>query len=95
MNGKRLWDIVRATREARQKFSIDSPGCIENESVSLATCLCILTEELGKLCRSVNKLGIARDPSIHDQWIEEARHRFITSMSLLDRIGDRLDKSIL
>jgi len=45
-----------------------------------------LVEEIGKLSRCFNKLHIAADRKITQQWEMEADHRIETSVSLLYRI---------
>ena len=90
MNGERTREVWRMNCHALDKFAPESPGRIENPSVPLEACGSILTEEIGKLCRSFNKLRLSQDERISQQWREEAYHRVITSMSVLDRIGDRL-----
>ena len=45
----------------------------------------VLVEEIGKVARPVNKIGMAADDSIAPQWRDEQNQRIITSISILQR----------
>ena len=54
----------------------------EDPAVPLLT----LFEELGKVVRANNKVGLAADEEVAESWLRERRERLITARSVLDRI---------
>ena len=93
---RKFWkDVETETTSARKKFSF--PGAhLENDYHTREYWLAVIGEEYGKLCRSNNKLTIAGDERIKEQWRTEGYHRIITTVSLLRRLAeywDRLDNA--
>lgn len=74
--------VAEETDAARAAFPLDKSV----ESLPLVYGLNATVEEVGKLARCFNKLVIAEDPQVIDQWNKEAIRRIITSLSLLERI---------
>jgi hypothetical protein len=74
-------EVERHTEEARRKFGDDHD--------SPYYWLGVLTEEVGKLSRAVNKLNIAVDLDVRAQWTREGRHRLTTIASLARRMAER------
>jgi len=64
---------------------------MEEKHVSRAVWNQVLTEELGKLNRSCNKLAIVIDSNIESQWNQEAKHRLITIASICMRFYAAFD----
>lgn len=54
----------------------------------------VLTEEVGKLARATNKLGIADDAEVRSQWKREIDHRLITVASVARRMAERWTDAI-
>lgn len=80
-------DIESETAHARKKFVF--PGAhLENDLHNRSYWLSVITEEIGKLCQTANKLQIAKDESIVEGWEIEGYHRIITSVSLLRRLAE-------
>ena len=78
---RRLQKLVNEeTEEARTKFQND----LSDHDPSVA--VVVLVEEIGKVARSVNKIGLAADGSIAQQWMDERNQRIITSISILQRM---------
>ena len=77
---RELQDLVDAeTEAARRRF----PTPMEHETLELQ--VSVLVEEVGKLSRAGNKLGLSADDQVADQWRREAVHRAVTSISILQR----------
>ncbi len=70
------------TESARVKFPADKAV----ETLPLVYGQNALIEEIGKLSRCFNKLVIATDADVVQQWREEANRRIVTSISLLHRM---------
>lgn len=66
---------------ARQRWR----GHMEDKRASKPLWNQVLVEEVGKLSRCCNKLAIAQDPTIIEQWNREAKHRLITIASVCQR----------
>ena len=49
----------------------------------------VLTEEVGKAARCLNKLELASDPEIVLQWQKELGHRCITIASVASRVAEQ------
>jgi len=83
-------EVERHTAEARAKFLT----CVhlDLDLPEMSYWMAVIGEEYGKLCQCSNKLAITLDGETRNQWRTEARHRIITSMSLLRRLYDRLDE---
>jgi hypothetical protein len=64
---------------------------MEDKHVSRSVWNQVLTEEVGKLNRSCNKLAIVIDPNIEEQWKQEAKHRCITIASICMRFYAAFD----
>ena len=81
---RELQDLVDAeTEAARRRF----PTPMEHETLELQ--VSVLMEEVGKLSRAGNKLGLSADDQVSDQWRRkeggEAVRRAVTSISILQR----------
>lgn len=50
-----------------------------------------IVEEIGKLARAANKLMIAEDRDIREQWDHEARKSILQASSLLRRLDEVWD----
>ncbi len=90
---KKFWkDVETETTSARKKFT--HPGIhLDRDVHDRAFWLSVITEEIGKLCRTVNKLNLRpADERIVEQWTKEGYHRIITSVSLLRRLAEAWDK---
>ena len=74
-------EVGPAIDEARDRFGFRfcDPN---NTEVGFA----VLLEELGKLVRAHNKLHIATDPSIRQEWVKIAHEKFVTTRAVLDRL---------
>lgn len=84
-------DVEQETRRARGLFS--PPGChIERDKFCKAIWVSVIGEELGKLQRAVNKLTLAKDEAIREQWLDTAYEKIITTSSLLRRMAENLEK---
>ena len=91
---RRLYrEVEDHTIEAR-KIWTDSRAPInwENDPMPKVWGVNVLAEEVGKLTRCVNKLAISQDPSVTQTWNREAKHRIITSMSMLRRLAESWDE---
>ena len=78
---RRLQKLVNEeTEEARAKYQND----LSDHDPSVA--VVVLVEEIGKVARSVNKMGMAADDSIAQQWRDEQNQRIVTSISILQRM---------
>lgn len=51
----------------------------------------VLTEEIGKLNRACNKLSLATDPQVREQWTREARERLVIIASICLRFYEAFD----
>ena len=86
---KKFWkDVETETTAARRKFM--APGVhLERDQHDRAYWLNVITEEIGKLCRTINKLNLnPADERIRRQWEVEGYHRIITAVSLLRRLAE-------
>jgi len=84
-------DIESETVHARDRFKF--PGAhLDNEVHNREYWLSVITEELGKLCQTINKLNIVKDKSIRQQWILEGYHRILTASSLLRRLAESWER---
>jgi len=80
-------DIIGETSNARGRFKF--PGAhLDNEIHSREYWLSVITEELGKLSQTINKLHIAKDMVVRKQWTMEGYHRIVTTSSLLRRFAE-------
>lgn len=75
--------VSEETLKARGKFDTIRHNL---EEVDLAYGLGGLVEEVGKLHRTFNKLRIATDSTVVAQWRTERDHRFVTCLSMLERL---------
>lgn len=75
-------EVAACTDRARDKFPKDKAI----ETLPLVYGQNALVEEVGKLSRCLNKLVIAEDTRVIMDWEQEASHRMITCMSLLERM---------
>jgi hypothetical protein len=66
---------------------------MEDKPASLPIWNQVLTEEVGKLNRCCNKLALAEDPRIVEQWETEAKHRLVTIASICTRFYEAFDNS--
>ena len=72
------------TDEARHKYDMMKSNMEDN--VDLASGFMVLYEELGKLVRTCAKLRDALDETTVQHWRKERHHRFVTSVSVLERL---------
>ncbi len=89
----KFWkDVETETRSARAKFT--SRGIhLDRDTHDRAFWMSVIEEEIGKLCRTVNKLNLnPADERIRIQWEREGYHRILTSVSLLRRLAEYWDK---
>jgi len=77
--------VEQHTEHARERF----PDSIHED---LAQWISAITEEVGKLARANNKLLIARDLGVRQQWTEEVRHRCLTIASLVRRLAEHASR---
>jgi len=90
---QKFWkDVETETTSARNKFIF--PGIhLDRDIHDRAFWMSVITEEIGKLCRTVNKLNLKPgDNRIIEQWEKEGYHRIITSVSLLRRLAESWNK---
>ncbi len=90
---QKFWkDVETETTSARAKFV--APGIhLDRDVHDRAFWMSVINEEIGKLCRVVNKLNLMPgDERIIEQWQKEGYHRIITSVSLLRRLAESWDK---
>ena len=72
--------VNEETDAARARFPTDLTG------ESLDVCMTVLTEEIGKLARTINKDGLSATMEVKRQWARERHRRIVTCMSILSRI---------
>lgn len=77
--------VMEHTEKVRFRFS--STGAKDMEDTTPEEQLVVLTEEVGKLSRAINKLRIVKDPQIRKQWEDEHAHRLMTIASVTARIA--------
>ena len=83
-------DIENETSRARALFT--QPGChLDRDLWSRPLVINTITEEIGKLARCCNKLSIAVDGKVREEWLDEAYFRIITASSLLRRMAENLE----
>lgn len=90
---QKFWkDVELETKSARGKFT--APGIhLDRDAHTRAYWMSVIEEEVGKLCRTVNKLALhPADERIKEQWTKEGYHRIITTVSLLRRLAEVWDK---
>lgn len=84
-------DVERETQRARNLFT--PPGAhIERDKFCKAIWVSCIGEELGKLQRAVNKLTLAKDEAIREQWLDTAYEKIVTTSSLLRRFAENLEQ---
>lgn len=71
--------VEMETDEARGRF----PTALEHEAYGVQ--MAVLMEEVGKLARAGNKIGLSADEETADRWCREAVLRIIKSISILQR----------
>ena len=49
----------------------------------------VLTEEVGKAARAINKINIVRDPAVREAWEKELGYRLVTTASVASRIAEQ------
>ena len=81
-------EVQAETVHARKKL----PAPRDVESLPAVYGLNATVEEVGKLARCYNKLVIAEIPEVRAQWRNEARHRMVTCLSLLERLYIKLQR---
>lgn len=86
-------DVERETAEARAAF-LTHPEHLDNGMPRPEVWLNVTLEELGKLSRCVNKLNLAQDATIREQWSKEGYRRIVTTASLLRRLAERWDELV-
>lgn len=52
----------------------------------------VLAEELGKLARAGNKLRIAKNRDVRQQWYSEGRYRLVTITAMARRMAEVWDE---
>ena len=72
------------TDDARTKYT--RVGLTGLEDMEIVYGLVGMEEEIGKLVRTFNKLRIVVDATILAEWREARDLRFVTTLSMLDRI---------
>lgn len=80
-------EVEEHTALARSKFKRSSTH-LEIGLPPKAFWIAVLVEEVGKLTRVTNKLSIASDPKVRDQWNREGRHRLITIATTVRRMAE-------
>lgn len=90
---QKFWkDVETETTSARAKFTAPDIH-LDRDLHDRAFWMSVITEEVGKLCRTVNKLNLKPgDKRIVAQWEKEGYHRIITTVSLLRRLAEAWDK---
>ena len=84
-------DVEDETILARNKFLFK--GChIERDQFSRGMWMSCIEEEVGKLCRAVNKLSIVVDDTQREGYLDEGYHRILTASSLLRRLAENWEK---
>ena len=91
-SSKRFYeDIESETLHARDRFNF--PGAhLDNDTLKKEYWLSVITEEVGKLCQTINKMHIARDKNIKEQWSLEGYHRILCTASLLRRLAEQWER---
>ena len=75
---QRLADAETITARPRFEFGIED----SSPYVGLA----VLYEQIGKMSRCFNKMGLAHDEEIRQQWQRELKENFVKSVSIIDRM---------
>ena len=84
--------VEAETLRARKLFQPPCPINWEQDHMPRVYGINNIVEEVGKLARAANKLIIADDPHIRDQWHHEARKSILQASSLLRRLEEVLDQ---
>lgn len=75
--------VIEETNSASHKFDLLHANL---EEVDVALGLTALIEEVGKLARTMNKLRIAKESDVIQKWRLERDRRFVTTLSLVERL---------
>lgn len=82
-----LHDVKEEIKEARGLFR-NSGHHLELDHPDLPFWGTVITEELGKLTRAMNKLEIASDHESRAEWMRYGRGRIVTTTALLHRLAE-------
>ena len=83
--------VEKHTAEARAKFRT-GPNHLDRDLPDKQVWVSVITEQVGKLARSANKLSIAFDSDVRADWDADGRHCLLTIASLARRMAERWDE---
>ncbi len=84
-------EVERATEEARAKFRT-APNHLDRDLPDRTWWVSVLLEEVGKLARACNKLGITPSSMERAEWNQEGKRRLRTIASMARRMAERWDE---
>jgi hypothetical protein len=85
---RKFWkDVEDNTAIGRKKFE-RAQTTLEND-MPKSIWMTVLNEEIGKLNRCCNKLLLASDPQVREQWEKEGYHKILTCSSVLRRLAEK------
>ena len=84
-------DTESETIHARDRFKFPHAH-LDDDMLNKEYWLSVITEEVGKLCQCINKMHIANNTEVKEQWTLEGYHRILCTTSLLRRLAERWEK---
>ena len=80
----RLRKILRLANEESAASNQKFPVHLEEQPLDIINT--VLSEHVGKISRSINKLSLAADDSVRLYWIKERERHIVTCISILLRM---------